>query len=394
MNGSYDLAIVGGGAAGLTAAVTAARLGLRTIVLERGNRVLRKVLVTGSGRCNVTNARLSRENYHGAFADAGWAIVSRFDTEAFFSELGLVLKTEESGRVYPLSDTASSVVDVLRFAAEDRGVTILTDTTVTRVEGRDGAFVLNGIPARKVILAVGGKAGGARFGTDGTSYVLAGDGEPAVFRSLVQLKTDDPGLRSLSGLRRDVRLTRGGLTAEGEILFTDYGVSGPVVFALSRSEAHDDVSVDFRPERNWDEVYDALRERAGALAGRELSRFLAGMFHNRIALALYKKAGLIVAGRVCGSLSDGEAAALTSAIKDYRFAVSGKMPWENAQVTAGGLVTADPETLESTRRAGIYLTGEMLDIDGDCGGYNLQWAWASGERAARSVFRALRGGES
>lgn len=395
-------AIIGGGAAGLMAAITAAEGGNRVTLFERQSRVGRKLLATGNGRCNLTNINLSPENYHGDKADFADFALSQFPPEKtldFFRSLGLLTVTEPSGRVYPFSDQAGSVLDVLRFAAEARGVDIRVDAEVKRISRRDNGFcVFFGEEAedfQKVIVCCGGMAGGKLGGTKSGYELLSslGHSRTKLYPSLVQLRTDATFVRSLKGVRADgdVKLYENGeliAHSAGEIQFTDYGLSGPAVFEVSRaaSSASGKVEVQLDLLRGADErtLSDMMEKRVRDLSALTLENLLTGILHNRLGRTLIRASGYELASPL-SALSRGDIEKIAKTVKCFRLSVNGTQGFDAAQVTAGGISTDefDPKTMESLLVPGLYAAGEVLDIDGDCGGYNLQWAWSSGKLAGR-----------
>lgn len=369
--------VIGGGAGGLAAAVAAAGAGAEVTILEKNNRVGKKLLRTGNGRCNLTNRNVSPEGYnHPDFVRRLLEKTGCGEVLDFFSGLGLWTVSDGEGRVYPRSDTASSVLDVLRLAASERGVRELCSTEVTAVRPeRDGGFVVStrekgDLASEKVIVATGG--GTALLNPLGYRCVPF---EPV----LCPLRTDTGPVRGLTGLRVRCRagLLRDGeevFAENGEILFRDFGVSGILALDLSRyARPGDTLTLDLTPELVEEDLCSRLSERI--FPGRDGREMLTGIFHRRVGEALQRIAG------------GTDAPALAGAIKDLRMTVLGPGDTANAQVTRGGAAVEqfDPQTLESSRTPGLYCVGEALDIDGRCGGYNLHWAFASGLAAGRSA---------
>ena len=399
-----NVIVIGGGAAGMTAALTAAENGHRVTLLERQARVGRKLLATGNGRCNLTNRHAAPVHYHGQMPDFCRQALAAFtveDTLAWFAGLGLVTVTEDSGRVYPFSNMAGSVLDVLRFALEHAAIDVRTGYVVTGIKRQSGGFrvrVESGeeFTADKLILAAGGAAGGKVGGVmDG--YQLAkglGHHRTALYPSLVQLKTDPTYPRSLKGIKAEaiVSICQNGqtLTQErGEILFTEYGVSGPAIFDISRTAAVSGngltLVLDLLPDWTADDTHLWLRQRRDTAGSREAGTLLTGTLHTRLGQMVCKAAGFT--GQSAAALSDRELAHIAAQAKRFSLPVTGVCGFDQAQVTAGGLRCDefDPNTMESLLVPGFYACGEVLDIDGDCGGYNLQWAWSSGRLAGRGV---------
>lgn len=398
-----NVIVIGGGASGMMAAITAAAdKNNRVVLLERQQRLGRKLLSTGNGRCNLTNLNASPEHYHGE--DAGFAgpALRRLppeDAVAFFRSLGLLTVSEPDGRVYPLSDSANSVLDVLRFTLEQRGVEVLTSCPVRAIKQRDRGFQVVTdeavIPAVRVIVACGGAAG-ARLGGVMDGYQLLsplGHDRTKLYPALTPLLTDSEYPKALKGVRTDgaIRLMHNRrivAQSAGDIQFTERGVSGPAAFDLSRaaavSEGKLSVHLDFLRDYTAPQVEALLRTRRGTMPNLEASELFTGMVHNRLGRMLVKSCGLDASGKL-SELSEAELRRAAETVKDFSLELKGVEGFDSAQVTAGGVKTwgFDPETMESLRRPGLFACGELLDVDGDCGGYNLHWAWASGYVAGR-----------
>ena len=396
------VAVIGGGASGMLAALTAAEdKTQRVLLLERQQRLGRKLLATGNGRCNLTNTGASPANYHGedaAFARPALEAFPPAAALAFFRSLGLLTAEEYGGRVYPLSNSANSVLDVLRLALDAAGVEQRCGESVRALRRNDKGFTLvtdgGELGADRVIVACGGCAGASLGGVkDGYELLRPlGHRRTALHPALVQLTTAPDYPRALKGVRVQcsLRLMRGGealAESRGELQFTERGVSGPAVFDLSRTAATEGGALTLHAallplgEEELLGLLRARREAQGALAASEL---LTGMLHNRLGRMLVKYAGLGAATPL-SELTEKELRRVAAACRDFTLPVTGTEGFDHAQVTAGGLRTAefDPETLESRLVPGLFVCGELLDVDGDCGGYNLQWAWASGRLAGR-----------
>ena len=394
-----DVIIIGGGASGMMAALTAAENGRSVLLLERQSRVGRKLLATGNGRCNLTNYNTSPARYHGE--DGGFCAYAlrAFDvgsTLQYFASLGLLTVNEDSGRVYPMSNMAGSVLDVLRYGLEHPRIEVRTGQVVTAVKRTAEGFTVrtetDAFTAGKLILAAGGCAG-SKVGGVMDGYRLAkalGHHRTALYPSLVQLKTDPTYPRALKGVKAECGITilRGsGTVAEnrGEVLFTEYGVSGPAIFDISRAVATGGeglvCALDFFPDWDLREVLDWLRMRRQTMQAHEASTLLVGSCHTRLGQMLCKAAGFT--SQPAADLTDSDLERIARQAKHFALPITGTCGFDQAQVTAGGLCTDefDPETMGSRLVPGLYACGEVLDVDGDCGGFNLQWAWSSGHLA-------------
>ena len=395
--------IIGAGASGMAAALAAAENpAVEVILLERQARVGKKLLATGNGRCNLTNTHAAQRGFHGDDPDFAKAALAAFDPNAvreWFRGMGLFTVEEPSGRVYPYSDQANSVVDVLRLALCKPNIQLLTGFEVQKIrKDGDGFSVASGeqmIRCDKLIVACGGLAG-TKLGGSMAGYKLLGKLGHKSTRlrpTLVQLKCGWGGVVSLKGVRTNchVQILRDdALFSEstGELQFTEYGLSGPVIFEISRDVCHGSgnwsAKLDFFPECTEEELARELqRRRQTELPMEEL---LTGILHNRLGRVLTRTAG-VKGKEFAKELTDYELRQVCAAVKGFELELTEPLGMDHAQVTAGGMRTEqfDPNTMESRLVPGLYACGEVLDIDGDCGGYNLQWAWSSGRCAGLSA---------
>ena len=370
---------------------------VEVLVLERQSRVGRKLLATGNGRCNLTNLHALEGGYHGESPDFSQAALTRFSPEetlAWFRSLGLYTVAEPSGRVYPYSDQANSVVDVLRLAMDKPNITLVTGFTVEKIRREPEGFTLSSREdsyfCHKVIVACGGLAGSKLGGTMSGYQLLGklGHRSTRLRPALVQIKCGWGGVVGLKGVRANchVKILRDeALFAQstGELQFTEMGLSGPVIFEISRDVCFGKgdwkARLDFLPEMSQEELEEMLLERQQR--NFPMEELLTGILHNRLGRVLTKAAG--IGGRQAGELTREEIAQVCRTVKDFDIPLTEPLGMDSAQVTAGGVLTEnfDPQTLESCLVPGLYACGEVLDVDGDCGGYNLQWAWSSGRTA-------------
>ena len=393
-----EIAVIGGGASGLMAAITAKKSGKEVIILERKDRILKKVLITGNGRCNITNVNANISNYFGKNISSVENILNRFtpqDTMDFFNELGIVCNEENRGKVYPLSGQASSVVDALGFEAEKLGIKIETEFYVRKIEKDGFKFKIYSedkkkIEAGRVILAAGGQSY-PELGSNGSGFELAkelGHSVTKLSPSIVQLKTEKNQVKGLQGIKTDVAVTAYGdnkkiCTYDGELLFTDYGISGNVVFNISfvmPLYKNVEFEIDFMEKFDYNELYEMLKERKRILSHLTMENYFNGMINKKLGQFLSKVSGIEKLSKPVKDLNDSDIRKLCTVLKKYRVKILETTGFKNAQVTAGGvsLDEVNTETLESKIVKGLYFSGEVLDVYGECGGFNLQWAWASG----------------
>lgn len=404
--------IIGGGASGLTAAIAAARQGADVTVLEHMDRVGKKILSTGNGRCNMTNLSMRAEFYRCSQKQFPMKVLDRFsvwDTLTFFDELGIVTKNR-NGYIYPNSDQASAVLDTLRLEAEHTGVKILCGCQVRsarqikkggrrqfQVETDQGT-----VSGDSLILATGSKAAPAT-GSDGSGYELAKAFGHQIIKplpALVQLRCEGKQYKQLAGIRCEASLKmmvdgKAVTGEEGELQLTEYGISGIPVFQISRfaSVALDDgkqvtVMIDFLPSQSRDESRRFLKKRIGRMEYRSCGDLLMGVLNKKLALVLLKLSG-IRQDEAVGAVKQPQWDRLLANLKCYEAKVTSTNSFEQAQVCCGGVDTRDvrPDTMESRLVPGLYLAGELLDVDGICGGYNLQWAWSTGMIAGSCAGR-------
>ncbi len=405
-----DVIIIGGGAAGLCAAVAVKQKNpaLTVRLLEALPRVGKKLAATGNGRCNITNKNIVKERYHGKNTDFAVCALARFGgekTEKFFHGIGVDF-VFEGDKGYPASLQAASVVDCLRFAAEEAGVIVCTETRVTNIQLSGGLFkVIAGnmsFLSKNVIIAAGLLSGGERLGSDGQMLALlkkAGFKTEKTYPAIVQLKTPPETVRQLKGIKVNatVSLKSGGrlLRQEyGEVLFCDYGLSGPPVLQVSGAAALAQspvISLDLMPDKSLQALTNELCERIAMLGGRSIDEFFTGMMNKRLGQVIIKAAGYKLNTPVF-SLDKNAPQRMAALIKDFSLAVTGNTGFINSQVTSGGLDTEqfNPETMMSREYKGLYAIGEILDIDGDCGGFNLQWAWSSALCAAEAIAGEMK----
>lgn len=404
MTNQWDVAVIGGGASGLAAACTAAAAGCRVGILERGARVGRKLLATGSGKCNLTYGGADAARcYFSETPDRAAAIraaCTPAETLAFFRSIGLLTRTDDAGRVYPYSEQASAVLDVLRTACRTRGAAERCEFDAAEIAPVRGGFRIRAadgaaVTARTVIVACGGPAAPANGGCDGGLRLMRALGHTIVpvRPALTPIRTDEAMVRPLKGLRVKcaVSLMRGKdvLRREvGELQFGDGQLSGVCIFQLSRlaSDAPGGaVAVDLLPD--WDgDLYAFLTARARMLRGSPAESAFLGLFHKKIGYELLRGVVPDIAHRTVGGISDAEWRALALRCRAWMFPVRGTGGFAAAQVTAGGVrLTELTAQLESVRVPGVFACGEVLDADGICGGYNLQWAWSTGLQAGRAA---------
>ncbi len=395
----YRVAIVGGGSAGLISAVellsgSHSLGGDQVLVIERNDRVGKKLVATGNGQGNLTNRSIENENYYGDahFIEKFISLAKKTDLENYFYKLGIPLCTLKDGKMYPLSRQANSVLDIIRIYLAEKSCEMITEAKANSITKKNGLFIIEtekgNFFAQKIIMATGGKCA-KQFGTDGTAYSLVqsfGHTVTELYPSLVQLKCDLSAIRGLKGLKENAKVTaisngKEVKSAVGEVLFTEYGVSGNAVFQVSghlTGAVNPMLKIEFLPELTSAQVEKLLSDREeNGLVGENR---LLGIINKRIGIAVLKTASSQSAKDVC------------RAIKEFKLKVTGNLGFNYAQVTKGGIKTDDinPETFESKLVKDLYFAGEIMDVDGDCGGYNLTFAFISAIAVAKNIKKSYK----
>jgi len=409
------VAIIGGGASGFMAAITIGRLDknrdIKITIYERQSRVGKKLLATGNGTCNITNRNCDISRYHGDYKLAE-RVIESFNsqkTEEFFKSIGVICTAKEDGRVYPYSKQASSVLDCLRAEAVRLDIEEKCDSEIVGIKKTKSGFFLSFKGGDKkefadaVLISAGGKASPSLGGVSSGYELLGqlGHTSTALYPALVQVKTDGARVKPLKGIKFDGNATvyQNGKplkTESGEILFTEYGLSGPPIFQLSRivslsKNSHLKISLDLMPEFSFEEILELLQARHKNMQGECLENFFTGMLNKRLGQTLLKQIFNIQLSEKVEFLNNGRLKQLAGAIKSWEFEIGGTLSWQNSQVTAGGvpLLEFDIKTLQSMKCQGLFAAGEVLNVDGDCGGFNLQWAWSSGYVSGKGIYQYL-----
>ncbi|GKX30065.1 flavoprotein [Vallitalea longa] len=392
--------IIGGGASGLVAAIVAARNGAKVTILERKERIGKKILATGNGRCNLTNLKCVSDAFHGGSEEFINNILKQFNTEdtlAFFSELGIYPIELENGKIYPNSLQAGSIVDVLRMEIDRLKIKLECNEEVMEIEQKNNFVVHtkndNKYYGNRIIISTGGKSS-PDLGSNGSGFTLAKSLGHKIVKpipSLVQMKSNAGFLKQLKGVKvnglakiiEDNKILR---EEYGEILFTDYGISGPPILQLSRIAStliHDNINVtvdiDFFRDMTNEQLDKMLMDRLTSMSNRTIQDNFIGLINKRLINVIIKVSGIQL-NKKSGDITREERARLVNSLKKFTLNITGTNQWNQSQVTAGGISTSeiDNHTLESKLVENIFLAGEIIDVDGDCGGYNLQWAWSTG----------------
>ncbi|NFF60803.1 NAD(P)/FAD-dependent oxidoreductase [Clostridium botulinum] len=409
----HELIIVGAGASGIIAAINAKNSGIDVAILESNNRIAKKLLTTGNGRCNITNENITLDRYHSnnpRFFEHTLKSFNLTNTLEFFSTLGLHLTTLENGKMYPLSLQSSSVIDILKASLEEKEIPVYLDTKVKDIHNSKKGFKIYAstpendsleYTCKKLILCCGGKSA-PKTGSDGSGFSLARKMGHSIIEplpALVQLKLNYKKLKALSGVKFDgsakLFLDEKLIQEDfGEILFTDYGISGPPILQLSRNASRGiyegkkvALKVDMMSTISKENLIEFLENHWGVFGYRSIHDSFIGIINKKIIPILLKESGIDNMHKPCWNLTWQEKNSIFNILKTWEFQVIGTNGFNNAQVTSGGINTEeiDSTTLQSKLIPNLYFCGEILDVDGDCGGFNLQWAWSSGIIASNNA---------
>lgn len=388
----YDYIIIGAGASGSILAIELLKKSKKVLIIEHKERILKKLLVTGNGRCNFTNINASSKNYYGNNQELIKNTIEKFPPYKimeYFDNLGIINKELKNGKIYPNSLQASSVVDAIRNMLTYLNAEIIYNTKIKKCYKKEDIFYVDDFRSYNLVIATGGNSY-KELGSDGSGYELAKQFSHTITKLdpvLVQLKTDEEYIKGLEGIKQDVvlkvynneKLLR---EEKDEILFTSYGISGPVIFNTSYLTSiygfSIDFSIDFLEDYNYENLLELLKNRRDKLYFVEATDFLNGLLHKKLGMFLLKKSGLNKLNIPAYEIKDSILENLAKNIKDYRIKAFDTTGFKNAQVTKGGIDSNELNLhFESKFYKNLYFIGEIVDIFGDCGGYNLQFCFAS-----------------
>ena len=389
---NYDVIIVGGGASGIACAVSLINSGrhIKILLVEAGERLGKKLAATGNGQGNVSNADMTAAHFHGG--NVGLAAKISCDNPFVYSSIfDCVFVIDESGRVYPSGKQASALVDgAMKTLKSYSALNLVTGEKVTEISRSGDLYKVNygdkTDDARFIVLCTGGKAQ-KQFKTDGSAYKLAtgfGHSLTPLYPSLVQIKTDTDKIKTLKGIRVDCEVCasvngKPVKKVRGDVIFTEYGLSGNAIFSISpyiADKQSAEISLSFLPDISATEIENKIYSRKKR--GYEILEILSGILHNQLGRAVVKSA------------RGDSAKEITENLKRFNLKVAGTLGFDYAQVTKGGIDMSDvSDELESNLARNLFFAGEILDVDGDCGGYNLQWAFTSGAKVAENILKRL-----
>lgn len=396
----FKVAIVGGGFSGMVAACRLAEAyGDNVVLIEKNERIGKKILSTGNGRGNVTNTDMNARHYHsvcGAKVSPSIEVYDAVDSEKWFGSIGVPF-SYEGEKAYPSSKQASSLSDAMRAKLiYDEAVIVTAFKVVKITQNSQDVFSIMSADGREiradiVILACGGKAG-KQYGTDGDGYNLArglGHTVTEIYPSLVQVKTEREKIRTLKGIKAEADVSaivdgKETVFSNGDVLFTEYGLSGNAIFFISAyvtGRKNSEIKLSFLPEYSEEKLVEIIKNKILRLPYLTVDELLSGIINKQLGKAILKNLGI-------SSINVRDSKRIAEAIKDMRLKVEGTLGFDYAQVTRGGVKfnEIDEKTFESKITKGLYFTGEILDVDGDCGGYNLQFAYSSATAAATNIL--------
>lgn len=397
------IAIIGAGASGLMSAINIKRecSDIDVTVFDSNSRVGKKLITTGNGRCNITNKCLDKKYFHSKNIDKAMSVINRFnldDTVKFFKSINIPIKDDGGNKLYPASFQAQSLVDALRFECAKLGVNLICDTKILSIKSKNNLFILNGqYNFDKVVIATGGKAA-PKTGSNGEGYnFLTQFGHKLIKpkESIVPIKTDIEFIKSAKGMKADVVLTlksnQQSVSDYGEILFTEYGLSGPVTLQVSRFASINEsvrAYINFLPDYDIADLLEEIKIRVSNCYENRAENLLLGLINKRIGFCILKKSGVSINDFADG-LNQYQINNIAKNLQNFEVEVKGVCGFENAQTTIGGIDLSEfDDNLQSKICKNLYACGEVLDVDGDCGGFNLQWAWSSGFVVAKSIVKS------
>jgi predicted Rossmann fold flavoprotein len=397
MNSITKIAIIGAGASGLFSSILLASKGFEVTIFEKNNKAGKKLLATGNGRCNITNQNISLSNFYSNSNIASIKkIISDFDysyCKELFNNMGIEFKVAASGRCYPLSLTSSTVVDILEYEALKEGVKIEFNSEILDMSYEKNKFILNQkLYFDKLIIATGSiampKLGGCESG-----YLFAKKFRHKIIKpvaSLVQLVSSNKHLEVVSGVKIDAVING----KRGDFLFTKYGVSGSLILDVSRKiskqllkEKSIKMIVDTMPDFNFDTLVNLLSKRLENLKDKELHLWLDGIMNKKLAKYIILNSNIPSHVKYAKFLTKQDIIKIVKNIKNLEFTITDTKGFETCEVCAGGVELSEIkiENMESIYQKDLYFIGEVLDVDGDCGGYNLHWAWGSAYTLAMNM---------
>jgi len=392
------IAIIGGGAAGLFTAYLLSKHNLDVTIFEKNNKLGRKLLATGNGKCNITNEYISKNNFYSNNLEFINNSLKQFDYQMckkIFNEIGIEFTKGEKNRIYPNSLSSSSVVELLKYQLELQNVNIALNYDVKTLESKNNKFIINETNLFDIAIIATGSIAMSKLGSCDSGYRLSstfGHTTTPQFPSLVQLVCDDSDISLASGVKIEAKIDN----ISGDILFTKYGVSGSAILDISRDISQKllyndkvNIKIDLLPQFSKDKLISFLLKRVEQHSNKPLDLFFDGFINIKLARFVLSKVKLPHNIKKSGSLTRKDIQNIVYNLKNLNLNITSTKGFQNCEVVAGGIDTyeIDNKTMESKLKKNLYIIGEVVDIDGQCGGYNLHWAWASGYMASKSILK-------
>ncbi len=409
---STKIAIIGAGASGLLSSIILGRAGFDVCVFEKNTKYGRKILASGNGQCNISNENITLNNFNFTSKEFISYSLNQFNYQKFklfFNDLGLELITKEKNRVYPTTLQASSVVDLLVYEAKMSGVKLILNSNIDSIEYKEDKFILNSSNMKKLfdkVIVSSGTNAMSKLGSSNSGYNFAIAFQHTIvepFASLVQLKSDNKQIQELRGVKLDseVKLEINKehiMCTSGDILFTDYGISGNSILDISREASYfislgDNVVVyiDIFPNIDKNILISKLFKRLKKSQHKDKYFWLEGFLHKKLIKYVIDQCGIKKNKINANELNKKDIMSLVYFMKNIKIKITDTKGFQSAEVIAGGVNVSEiePKTMQSKLKKDLYFTGEVLDVDGQCGGYNLHWAWASGFICANGIIKGL-----
>jgi len=397
MNRKTKIAIIGAGASGLLSSIFLSIKGFEVTIFEKNNKVGKKLLATGNGRCNITNQNISLSNF---YSNSNISMIknnienfSYSYCKEFFSKIGIEFKAGQNGRMYPLSLTSSTVVDILEYESIKAGTKIELNSEITDIKYNKNQFILNHSERFDKLIIASGSIAMPKLGSNDSGYQFAKKFNHTIIEpvaSLVQLVSDNKNLDVVSGVKIDAKIGN----KRGDFLFTKYGVSGSLILDISRniskklqSEKNVKLIVDTMPDFSSEQLLGLLNKRVITLKDKEINLWLDGIMNKKLAKYILLNANLSSTVKYAKFLSSKDITKIVKTIKNLEFNIVETKGFETCEVCAGGIKLSEInlELMESKYQKDLFFIGEVLDVDGDCGGYNLHWAWSSAYTVALNM---------
>ncbi len=403
----YNLIIVGGGASGLMAGIVAGRRGKKVLILEKLSSVGKKILATGNGRCNLTNRDLNFSHFHSENRDFFKYALESFNyqkTISFFKNIGVEIREEKGGKIFPLSLQSSTIKELLEYELKELNIEIRYNSNIHKIRKERGYFIIelkNSTPlkSKKLLISTGG-IGARHLGSCGDGYRFAkffNHNITPIFPSLVQLKSNENYLKRVNGVKIEASISlfinnKLEKSLIGDLLFRDYGVSGSGILDISRlaskallEKKRVHLSINLLPQFSREELNSLLIKRFELKPKKTISISLIGIINKKLIPPLLERA--TISDKNVANLSKRERNRIIYQLQNWQIPITATKEFKYAEVSAGGVDSREinPKTMESKIIKNLYFAGEVIDVDGDCGGYNLQWAWSSGHIVGSSI---------